>query len=232
MPSKNTKKKEMIFTVLGPVLGEIIFNKLNMDIDNINSISKNEMLSIVYSMCNYIDSNSNITYMDLDSINLSKIQNIWIDFFEKFKNTYNPKTYVEHNKIILDYRESGIGYYWVDLEKMFCIESMYRMQDCGRVNYGHTTLELRKQTSESNTSHMIIVYENKTGNIRQVKGKSNLKPDESVWVYFYKFLCDTTYIINNYVPTYKSENDLKISDFSNDIQLELSKKYSNIKQLI
>ena len=117
-----------------------------------------------------------MSYHKLDDINLSDIKNIWESFLNDYKKNYNTSNYIEKNKIILDYRINGIGFYWVDLEKLFCIESMVRMQDCGRVNYNHTTLELRQQFLNRNESHMIVVYDTITNNINQVKGKKSSKP--------------------------------------------------------
>jgi len=229
MSSKLSKREQEIYKILGPDLGSIIFNKLKNDIDDINSIKKSDIINMVYHLCNYVDSTT-ISYESLDAISLTKIQNIWINFFNQYKKTYDTQNYIEKNKIILDYRENGIGFYWIDLQKLFCIESMLRMEDCGRVNYGHTTLELREQTKDSNISHMIIVYETESGNIRQVKGKSNSKPNESVWVWFYKFLLDTDYKINKYIPTYKPENDLTLLDFNSLQKSSIYIKHPNLNK--
>jgi hypothetical protein len=106
----------------------------------------------------------NYVYL-MDEGNYSIINNIdaktLFDDYEKllldFKKTYNTNNFVETNKIIWDGRVGNYGLYWVDIEKEYCVESMVRMQDCGRVNYGNTTLELREQTSN----------DNKSGNIKQ-----------------------------------------------------------------
>jgi hypothetical protein len=227
MSNKLSKKKQIILKILGPDLGGLIFDKIRTDISDLPT---HEMLSIIYSMCNYIDSNTNISYYKLDDIKLSDIRNIWLNFLNEFKQSYNSANYIEHNKIILDYRENNIGYYWVDLQKLFCIESMIRMEDCGRVNYGKTTLELREQTDSSNISHMIIVYEYETGNIRQVKGKSSLKPPISEWVWFYKFLMDTDYKINEYIPTYKPKTDLMVSDLNLFQRMSIYSKHPNLNK--
>jgi hypothetical protein len=221
------KKEEMILKILGPDLGVLIFNKIKPYIDE---MSKQNILNLTYSICNYIDSNPNKSYNNLDDINLNDIRNIWLEFLNEFKERYDPTTYIEHNKIILDYRKNDIGYYWVDLRKLFCIESMIRMEDCGRVNYGNTTLELREQTQTSNVSHMIVVYEYETGNIRQIKGKSSLKPSVSHWEWFYKFLMDTDYKINEYVPTFKPNTDLVISDLNPFQKTSIYNKHPNLNK--
>lgn len=228
----NTEQKDKIlYKILGEEIGDLIFSKLKNDISNIDNLSNKEMLKIVYPLCNLIDSNETFNYYKLNEINLSNIKSLWNDFLKEFKINYFKTRYIEKNKIILDYRQNEFGHYWVDLEKIFCVESMIRMEDCGRVNYGHTTLELREQTTTSNVSHMIIVYETETGNIRQVKGKSSLKPDTSKWEYFYRFLIETNYKINEYVPTYKPETDLTIPQLTLTQKTSIYNKHPTLNKL-
>jgi hypothetical protein len=107
---------------------------------------------------------------------------------------------------------------------------MIRMEDCGRVNFGNTTLELREQTETNNVSHMILVYEVKSKNIKQIKGKQNTKPMSEYWIYLFKLLMESEYIFNQYVPTYKPENDLLISEFSDSLQLAIYSKHPNLNK--
>jgi len=218
--------------IIGERIGNIIINKLYKDINTFEKLSDNIIYESVYSLCNYIDSNPTMSYHKLDDINLSDIKNIWESFLNDYKKNYNTSNYIEKNKIILDYRINGIGFYWVDLEKLFCIESMVRMQDCGRVNYGHTTLELRQQFLNRNESHMIVVYDTITNNINQVKGKKSSKPNKKYWEWFYKLLMDSDYKINKYSPTYKSQSDLKIIDLPINSQLDIYLKHPNLKNVI
>jgi hypothetical protein len=207
------KIKKNAIKIIGNDLANIIIEKIKNNLIIIQNKKEKEINNIIYSVFNYIDSVENSNYNLINNLNLNNIEDIWKNYLNEYKAKYSTFQFKEKNKIILDYRKNGIGYYWVDLEKLFCIESMIRMEDCGRVNYGNTTLELREQTIDSNISHMIIVYEIESGNIRQVKGKSNQKPPKSIWIWFYNFLCDTDYKINKYIPTYKPENDLKLLDF-------------------
>lgn len=225
------QKQKLVFKILGEKEGNLVFTKLKNEIQDLTIIPNKDMLNVVYAMCNYVDSNETLNYNKLDELNLNNIKTIWVDFLEKFKINYFNTQYTEKNKIILDYRKNKIGHYWVDLEKLFCIESMVRMEDCGRVNYGHTTLELREQTTTSNVSHMIIVYEIETGNIRQVKGKGSLKPDVSKWEYFYRFLIETGYKINEYSPTYKPETDLTVSQLTLIQKRSIYNKHPTLNQL-
>lgn len=226
--SNLSKNEQTALKILGPNLGLLIFDKIKNNIGE--EISKQNMLKLAYAVCNYVDSNPNMGYDKIDTIDLSDIENIWLNFLNEYKKNYNTLNYVEKNKIILDYRINGIGFYWVDLEKLFCIESMIRMEDCGRVNYGKTTLELREQTEVSNISHMIIVYDYKSGNIHQVKGKRSLKPSDSHWIWFYKFLMDTDYKINEYIPTFKPDTDLTVSNLNTFQKTSIYNKHPNLNK--
>lgn len=218
----STKKK--IIEIVGNELGPIIFNKIKKEC---GELSLNETIKIVYNICNYIDSNKELTYDNLKNIN-----KIWSDFLSNYKQNYDASNYIETNKIILDYRINDIGFYWIDLKKPFCIESMIRMKDCGRVKYNRTTLELREQSLESNKSHMIVVYNTITNDINQIKGRKSSKPNKKYWGWFYKFLMDTDYTINEYIPTYKHQSDLKISDLPITSQLDIYLKYPKLKNTI
>lgn len=193
--------------IVGDKIGLIIFDKIKKDCGN---LSEKELYKIVYHTCNYIDSNKHLTYDYINEINLNEISNIWVNFFTDYKQKYDSSEYIENNKIIFDYRIDGFGYYWVDLEKLFCIDSMIRMKDCGRVNYGNTTFELREVTDKGSLSHVIIVYNLEKKLILQIKGKSSKLPNKKYWGYIYKFLMEFPEEINGYSPTFKPETDFKI----------------------
>jgi hypothetical protein len=218
--------------IIGEQIGNIIINRLNADINVFEKLSDKAIYKIIYSLCNYVDSNVDIIYDDIMDIHMSEINTIWESFLSDYKKNYNTSNYIEKNKIILDYRINGIGFYWVDLEKLFCIESMVRMQDCGRVNYGHTTLELRQQFLDRNESYMIVVYNTTTNDINQIKGKKSSKPNKKYWEYLYKLLIDSDYKINEYVPTYKPESDLKMSDLPLILQSTIYLKHPKLKNRI
>lgn len=227
MPSHRNKILNSISKVLGPVDLDIVYNLVYNKKIGISSLDLSTNLNIIG---NYTDIFLDGNYSLLENKLLSDIISEWELYLQKYRISYSSKNYIEHNKIILDNRIDGIGFYWVDLEKEFCIESMVRMQDCGRVNYGKTTLELREQLIDSNISHMVVVYELSTGNIRQVKGKSNNKPNKEYWIHYYNLIMNSNYPINEYVPTYKPENDLLISDLDLDLQLCIYNKHSSLKK--
>lgn len=196
--------------IIGDEIGDKIVKNLKKNGKILSQKSEKEIYNIVYSLCNYIDSN-NLTYDDIDNIDLNQIKNIWSGFLKNYRKKYQSNSYIENNKIIIDYRINGLGYYWVDLEKLFSIDSMIRMNDCGRVNYGNTTFELRETTNEESLSHVIVVYNIEKRLILQIKGKSSQLPPKKYWGLIYHFILNFPEEINGYSPTYKSETDFKIT---------------------
>jgi hypothetical protein len=225
MPSYRTKSLNTIYKILGPVDLDIIYNLIYSNPKSNRSLGLSTNLKVIG---NYTDTFLSGDYSLLTNKLLSDIISEWNLYLQKYLKSYSSENYTEHNKIILDNRINGVGFYWVDLQKQFCIESMIRMQDCGRVGYGKTTLELREQLSDSNISHMIVVYEFGIGNIRQVKGRGNSKPNKEYWIHYYNLIINSDYFINEYVPTYKPENDLLISDLELNLQSSIYIKYPNL----
>ena len=78
---------------------------------------------------------------------------------------------------------------------------------------------------------MVVVYEISTGNIKQIKGKQNSKPNEIYREYLYELIMNTDYTFNKYVPTYKPENDLLISELSLNLRTHIYEKYPNLIKL-
>jgi hypothetical protein len=224
MPSKLNKKISSIEKVLGPHSNPYVYNFIENNSTFLKNFSLPHQLNIIG---NYVHLLGNGEYSCLNKINAESLYDNYTKYVHDFKVTFKKLDYVEHNKIILDNRIDGVGVYWVDLESEFCIESMVRMQDCGRVNYGNTTLELRDHLNES---HMIVVYEKRTGNIKQIKGRRNSKPEEKYWVCLYELLMNIDYHFNQYVPSYKPENDLLISDLPINLQIPIYDRYPNLKK--
>ena len=217
-----------ISKVLGPESEPFVYRFIQ---DNKQFLKNITLPTQLNTIGNYVYLMDEGNYSILDNIDAETLFKNYKNLVSNFKNTYNTDNFIETNKVIWDGRVNGYGFYWVDLGKEYCIESMIRMQDCGRVNFGNTTLELREQRSKDNISHMIVVYERKSGNIKQIKGKQNTKPDKLYWIYLYFLLVDSGYLFNEYIPTYKPENDLLISEFSNSLQFAIYSKHPNLKRL-
>jgi hypothetical protein len=224
------KRKGDIIKMLGEEIGLIVLNKLKTDINDLNNFSKVELNNVIFALCNYIDSNDDITYGDINNIPLNNIIPIWERWYNDYKEKYNTYNFTDKNKIVCDYRNNGIGYYWVDIGKLFCIESMIRMKDCGRVRYGNTTFELRESTDLNNISHIIIVFDLVKHTIVQIKGHSNKLPDKKYWNLIYDFIIEFPFEIMDYKPTFKPENDFKISMLPYEKQINLTKIHPNLKR--
>lgn len=217
-----------IIKIIGYDLGNVIYDKLLNSNINLKDLPEKDIYNIVYATFNYIDSHKQLNYNHIQEINLNEIINIWETYLNEYKEQYKKRAYVETNKVILDYRMGGMGYYWVDLDKLFCIDSMIRMKDCGRVNYGNTTFELRETTNNESLSHVIIVYNLKDDLILQIKGQSNKLPNKKYWGFIYDFLLNYPKEINGYKPTYKPENDFKLEYLPTEKQKELMLKHPKL----
>lgn len=231
MPSSIVIKENGVKSILGEDIGQIVFNKICSETDSIKKISDKRVKEMTYTMSNYIDAAHSSNYSILETKTIKEIEELWGSWIHNFKTTYNTKNYVETNKILLDRRVNGVGFYWVDLEKTFCVESLIRMDDCGRVNYGDTTIELREQTETENLSWVIIVYDTFKKNIRQIKGKTNQKPDRKYWNHISDLMLNIDYEINTYIPQFKSENDLKMVDFDVETRSKIKNRYPNLFML-
>lgn len=216
-----------IIKCLGPNCVTYVYDFIQ---NNKHLTKKIKIASQLNTIGNYVHLLHNGDYSKL-------IGKIWTDLVEEYqtyvsnyKKTYDTINFDEKHKIIWDSRIEGIGYYWVDLETEFNIDSMVRMEDCGRVNYGNTTLELREQKPNRNVSHIVVVYEKNTGNIKQIKGKKNSKPSIKYYEYIGNLLTETNYSFNEYIPTYKPENDLLISDLPLCLQFTIYSKHPNLKR--
>jgi len=213
---------------LGPHCHSYVCDFLEKNKSSLKNITLSSQLNTIG---NYIYLLGNGNYINLLNTNWDSLYSEYCDFVNNYKKNHTTENYTESNKIIWDGRVNGLGFYWVDLEKEFCIESMVRMDDCGRVNYGNTTLELREQTKTLNNSHMIVVYEISSGNIKQIKGKQNSKPNDIYQEYLYELIMNTDYTFNKYVPTYKPENDLLISELPLKLRTHIYEKYPKLIKL-
>jgi hypothetical protein len=84
----------------------------------------------------------------------------------------------ESGEIIKTYPE---GYYWIDLKTNSSMAEKDAMGHCGTDSLATTLFSLRN--SKTKEPHVTIAYNEKTGNITQVKGKQNKKPVEKYMKY-------------------------------------------------
>lgn len=223
-----TSVEKSILKVLGPESLPYVEEFLRRNKSQLKEIPLGIQLNTIGNYTHLLHNND---YSRLSTIDWKTLFLDYENYVVYYKQTFNTDNFTETNEVIWDGRVNEMGFYWIDLKTEYSIESMIRMEDCGRVNFGNTTLELREQTKEKNESHMIVVYEINSGNIKQIKGKQNLKPHPEYWKYLYELLINGNYKFNEYVPTYKPENDLLISELPEDLQFTIYGKHPNLKKL-
>lgn len=182
--------------------------------------------------------------------NIREYENLTLDeLYEKSKEWHDSLeigegsiNYNEQNEIIRDYRQNGIGFYWVDLETNDSTEECNRMGHCGRTNSNNTLYSLRetKQLNDKytmNKSHLTAAVGDTDGIIYQMKGAKNSKPKDEYHPYILDLLMNNTHL-KGFGSEYGSEYDFKITDLSReeikklyDVRPELFNKYS-LKQYL
>ena len=128
--------------------------------------------------------------------------------------------YVEENEILLDYRDEGIGFYWVNLNTNTSDEECDRMGHCGRTNSSNTIYSLRevKRFNEKytiNKSHLTAAIGNSDGIVYQMKGPKNSKPQEKFYPYIIDLLLKDD-DIKGFGSEYNSSDDFSLGDLPED----------------
>ena len=128
--------------------------------------------------------------------------------------------YVEENEILLDYRDEGIGFYWVNLNTNTSDEECDRMGHCGRTSSDNTIYSLRevKRFNEKytiNKSHLTAAIGNRDGIVYQMKGPKNSKPQEKYYPYIIDLLLKDEHIIG-FGSEYNSNDDFSLGDLPED----------------
>ena len=128
--------------------------------------------------------------------------------------------YVEENEILLDYRDEGIGFYWVNLNTNTSDEECDRMGHCGRTSSDNTIYSLRevKRFNEKytiNKSHLTAAIGNRDGIVYQMKGPKNSKPQEKYYPYIIDLLLKNEHI-KGFGSEYNSSDDFSLGDLPED----------------
>ena len=128
--------------------------------------------------------------------------------------------YVEENEILLDYRDEGIGFYWVNLNTNNSEEECDRMGHCGRTSSDNTIYSLRevKRFNEKytiNKSHLTAAIGNRDGIVYQMKGPKNSKPQEKYYPYIIDLLLKNEHI-KGFGSEYNSSDDFSLGDLPED----------------
>ena len=128
--------------------------------------------------------------------------------------------YVEENEILFDYRDEGIGFYWVNLNTNTSDEECDRMGHCGRTSSDNTIYSLRevKRFNEKytiNKSHLTAAIGNRDGIVYQMKGPKNSKPQEKYYPYIIDLLLKNE-DIKGFGSEYNSSDDFSLGDLPED----------------
>ena len=142
--------------------------------------------------------------------------------------------YIENKPIILDFREDGVGFYWVDLQESDCTEEIERMGHCGSSAGNLYSLRSFKKIESDytlNKSHLTASIAG-NGKLLQLKGPKNTKPGQEYHKYilplFYSKKDEKKYLIYSIGYEYNSEYDFKISDLQED---QIKKLYEDRPEL-
>lgn len=182
---------------------------------NAVGIFKNEISSIMDWF--RVGLNGNIRQHENESfISLYQLSKEWHDSLGVGEGDIN---YNEENEVIRDYREDGIGFYWVNLETNNSPEECERMGHCGRTNYNNTIYSLRETKRLNpkytlNKSHLTAAVGN-DGVLYQMKGPKNSKPQEKYHPYIIDLLLNDD-DIQSFGSEYDSSSDFNLVDLTEE----------------
>lgn len=141
--------------------------------------------------------------------------------------------YVEENEVIRDYREDGIGFYWVNLETNNSPEECDRMGHCGRTNSSNTIYSLRETKSLNpkytlNKSYLTAAV-GSDNVLYQMKGPKNSKPQEKYYSYIIDLLLNDDGI-QSFGSEYDSSSDFNLVDLSEEQIKKMYEQKPNLFQ--
>lgn len=212
MASSYLDQLKLTTRVIGQKNAEYVLKKVQESYPNIRKKSDQTLSEILYDVSNYVENCYNSDYIILDEKTIIDVQNLWVETISNYVLNYDSKNYIETNKILIDYRINGVGYYWVDLQTNYSIEMIARMNNCGRCNYGDNLIELREiDTNGTSYSHLVIVINNDEGVLYQIKGKETQIPDSRYSDQIFDLLMLDELTIKEYKPQFKPDKDFKLN---------------------
>jgi predicted transcriptional regulator len=211
---------------------EYIINEVINQSPNYLQINYNSVITSIMDWIR-VGLNGNLgEYKNLSFVELRDESQKWHDSLEIGQGSIN---YVEPHThdIILDFRENGEGFYWVDLNTNNSPEECDRMGHCGRTGYGNTIVSLREDRKipggkfKLNKSHLTASIGG--GILYQLKGPKNSKPKDEYHNYIIPLFNvqdeeDGGYLIQGFGFEYASERDFKITDLPNQSIIEIYKE--------
>lgn len=216
---------------------EYIINTINQS-PNYLQISYNSMITSIMDWIR-VGLNGNLGENKESSLRQLMIRSTeWHDSLQIGQGAIN---YVEPHThdILLDFRENGEGFYWVDLNTNNSPEECNRMGHCGRTGYGNSIVSLREDKKipggkfKLNKSHLTASIGN--GVLYQLKGPKNSKPKDEYHKYIIPLFSVQDnkgggYLIQSFGSEYAGERDFKITDLPNKSIIELYKERSDLFQ--
>jgi len=163
---------------------EFIVNKINESKISLGRFSDKALNELIYPIVHLIDFEFNGDSTFLLNKTIDEIHTMYLDWYKIHEKKFTTFNYLETNKIILDYRKNGFGYYWVDLNCYYSYEMLFRLHNCARVNSYQNFLELREYTNDG-YNHSRVVVVTWSDFINQIKGDYNKKPDIIYKEYIY-----------------------------------------------
>lgn len=141
--------------------------------------------------------------------------------------------YKETHDIIIDFRNKGIGFYWVSLGKTQCPDEAERMGHCARSSGILYSLREYKEAPNNHTFNKSYLTASIDGDgiLLQLKGQKNSKPDSEYHPYILallKYKGNDEYLIDGFGYEYDSKNDFKLSDLTDE---EIKKLYEERPEL-
>ena len=191
--------------------GEKLYYKILNEYKDIKSKPDSFLKETVYKVSNYIDMFMESDYSLLNSFTIFELIEKYNQSIEIYKKEYNTIDYVEKNEIILD---CGDGFYWIKNTNRTSLEMIIRMDNCGRVPLNNYILELRENKNNHNYTHIVVTID-KEGIAHQIQGPKNEKPNGIYFKYIFDLLTKNS-IINGIFSQYPTENEFRLSDFSNE----------------
>jgi hypothetical protein len=193
---------------------EFIINKINESSIPLARLSDKALNELIYPIVHLIDFEFKGDSKFLSNKTIHEIHTMYSDWYKLHENKFTTLNYIEKNKIILDYRENGFGYYWVDLNCYYSYEMLFRLHNCARVNSYQNFLELREYNVDGyNYSRVVVVTWSNF--INQIKGDYNKKPDMIYKDYIYDLFLNYKEL-KGFKIFFKNDTNFTHMDLSND----------------